>query len=138
MVINMKNEIIEMAKELGAKIQKSKEFLDFKFFKEKMDSNEELSSMRKDFNNIKEDLNKEISKENSDKNKIKDLSNKLRDMYEKINETKVVCEYELAKKNLDLLVLNINNIINESAHGSFSESLLNSCNGSCSTCDGCC
>ena len=129
MVINMKNEIIEMAKELGAKIQKSKEFLDFKFFKEKMDSNEELSSMRKDFNNIKEDLNK---------NKIKDLSNKLRDMYEKINETKVVCEYELAKKNLDLLVLNINNIINESAHGSFSESLLNSCNGSCSTCDGCC
>ena len=134
----MGNEIIEMAKELGVKIQKSKEFLDFKFFKEKMDSDEELSSMRKDFNNIKEDLNKEISKENSDKEKIKDLSNKLRDMYDKINETKIVCEYELAKKNLDLLVANINNIISESAHGSFSESLLNSCNGSCSTCDGCC
>ncbi len=134
----MGNEIIEMAKELGAKIQKSKEFLDFKSFKEKMDSDENLSNMRKEFNNIKENLNKEISQENSDKDKIKDLSNKLRDMYEKINDTKIVCDYEQAKKNLDLLVNNINNIINESAHGTFSESLLSSCNGSCSTCDGCC
>ncbi len=134
----MGNEIIEMAKELGAKIQKSKEFLDFKSFKEKMDSDENLSNMRKEFNNIKENLNKEISQENSDKDKIKDLSNKLRDMYEKINDTKIVCDYEKAKKSLDLLVSNVNNIINESAHGTFNESLLSSCSGSCSTCDGCC
>lgn len=134
----MENEIIELAKELGAKIQKSKEFLDFKSFKEKMDSDEHLSDMRKEFNNIKELLNKEISKENADQDKIKQLSGNLRNMYEKINDTKIVCEYEFAKKNLDLLVSNVNNIINESAHGTFSESFLPSCSGSCSTCDGCC
>lgn len=134
----MENEIIELAKELGAKIQKSKEFLDFKSFKEKMDSDEHLSDMRKEFNSIKESLNKEISKENADQDKIKQLSGNLRNMYEKINDTKIVCEYESAKKNLDLLVSNVNNIINESAHGTFSESFFPSCSGSCSTCDGCC
>lgn len=133
----MSKEILEMAKDLGVKIQDSQEFLRFKSCKEKMDSDESLVNLRKEFDKIKEDLNEEISKEDSDKEKIKELSDSLRNMYEKINNNKSVSDYDIAKKELDNLVNKVNLIINESAHGKFDQSLFDSCSGSCSTCGGC-
>ena len=133
----MNNEIIEQAKSLGVIIQKSKEFNEFKLCKEKMDSDESLNNLRKKFDSYKDELNKEISKELSDKDKIKNLSDDLRNVYEQINSTEVVCKYESSKKDLDDLVSKVNKIISESAYGRSEELSLESCTGMCSTCNGC-
>ena len=133
----MNKEIMEMAKDLGIKIQKSKEFLDFKLLKEGMDSDEELASIRKEFDSIKNSLNEEISKEDSDRDTIKKLSDELRDAYDKMNSFESVCKYENAKKNLNELVNEVNTVINESAYGKFYQSSFASCNGSCESCEGC-
>lgn len=133
----MSNEIIEQAKSLGVMIQKSKEFNEFKLSKEKMDSDESLNNLRQKFDSYKDKLNKEISQESSDKEKIKSLSDDLRDIYEQINRTEVVCKYESSKKDLDNLVSKVNKIISESAYGCSEGASFESCTGICSTCSGC-
>lgn len=133
----MSSEIIEQAKNLGMLIQKSKEFNDFKISKQKMDSDENLNNLRMKFDSCKEELNKEVSKESSDKDKIKKLSDDLRSMYEQINDTEVVCDYESSKKALDELISSVNSIISESAYGRSESSSLGSCTGDCNTCGGC-
>ena len=133
----MSSEIIEQAKNLGILIQKSKEFNNFKISKQKMDSDENLNDLKMKFDSCKEELNKEISKESSDKDKIKKLSDDLRSMYEQINDTEVVCDYESSKKALDELISNVNSIISESAYGRSEFSSLGSCTGDCNTCGGC-
>lgn len=130
----MNNEILNMARNLGLEIQKSKEFSNLKTSKEKMDSDESLVKLRQEFDSIKENLNKEISDNGSDKQTIKDLSDKLRTTYEQINDSNTVSEYESAKKEIDELVNEVINIIKSHAYGKF-ESLEY---GSCSSCSGDC
>ena len=131
-------ELIEIAKELGSKIQESEEFLNFKSAKEKMDSDEVLIDLKKRFDEKKEELNREMAKENSKKEIIKKLSEDLRDFYSQINDSPSMCAFESAKRALDSLVDNIVTIINSSAHGEFpTKNFLSSCSGSCDSCMGC-
>jgi len=129
----MDNEILDMARDLGLKIQRSKEFSDLKSSKENMDSDNTLQNLREEFDKIKEELNKEISNSESNKQLIKDLSDKLRNTYEQINDSQSVCKYESAKKEIDNLVNEVINVIKSHAYGKF-ESLA----GACSLCSGDC
>lgn len=65
------------------------------------------------------------------------MSDELRDAYDKINNFESVCKYEDAKKNLNVLVNEVNTVINESAYGKFYQSSFASCSGSCESCEGC-
>lgn len=132
----MNSEILEMSKKLGEKIKESDEFLDFKNSKEKMDSDKSLSSLKESFDNKKEELNKEISLENYDKDKVKNLSDELRNLYEKINETPSVKEFESSKEKLSIFIKNINEIIYETAYGK-DNPFFSECTGSCDSCTGC-
>ena len=67
----LKKEISEMAKKLGNCIKESDEFKNFKLLKDKMDSDANLVSLRKLFDDKKEQLNSEISKDDYDKDKVK-------------------------------------------------------------------
>ena len=132
----MNSEILEMSKKLGEKIKESDEFLEFKSAKEKMDSDKNLSSLRELFDNKKEELNNEISLEDYDKDKVKNLSDELRNLYEKINETLSVKEFESSKEKLNILIKSINELIYETAYGK-DNPFFSECTGSCDSCAGC-
>ena len=132
----MNSEILKMSKKLGEKIKESDEFSKFKSSKEKMDNDKELLSLRESFDSKKEELNKEISADKYDKDKIKNMSDELRNIYDKINKTPSVIEFEASKEELNILIKNINEIIYESAYGK-DNPFLSSCNGSCDSCMEC-
>ncbi len=132
----MKKEISEMAKKLGNCIKESDEFKNFKFIKEQMDSDENLVSLRKLFDDKKEQLNSEISKDDYDKDKVKKISDDLRSIYEKINNVSCVLEHEEAKEKLNTLINEVNSIMYETIYGS-SNIFGDKCDGSCDSCTGC-
>lgn len=132
----MNKDIINFAKELGTKIQNSEEFLNMKNSKEKMDSDGSLNNLKQKFNLLKDEINKEMCTENSDKDKIKQMSDDLRNLYEQINDHKLVADYELSKKNMDILVSKVVEIINDYSYGKSNLSSF-SCFGDCSSCGGC-
>lgn len=132
----MKKEISDMAKNLGNRIKESDEFKKFKLIKEQMDSDEDLVSLKKLFDDKKEQLNSEISKDDYDRDKVKKISDDLRSIYEKINNVSCVLEHEEAKEKLNTLINEVNSIMYETIYGS-SNIFGDKCDGSCESCTGC-
>ena len=76
-------DIINLARELGAAIQQSEEYTDYKIKEQNVECDEALQKVIEEFNLKKVSINNEIGKENVDQEKIDELNNSIGDFHEK-------------------------------------------------------
>lgn len=133
-------EIIELAREIGRKIQEDEKFVEMQVAKQKTDNDHELQNAINEFNLKKLSINNEASKENVDQEKLRELNEQLRSTYNFIVSNENMAIANEKKDQLDELVRRVTAIILQSANGEdpnttdYQES---ECSGSCSSCSGC-
>ena len=132
-------DVITMARELGAALQKSDEYPAYALAKSAADGDEELQRMIGDFNLKKLSLSAEIQKEEKDGEKISALNDEIRSLYGEIMSQPAMLAYNTTKNELDRLLNFIQQIVVYSANGEdpFTIQEETSCGGDCSGCSGC-
>ena len=132
-------DVITMARELGAALQKSDEYTAYVLAKSAADGDEELQRMIGDFNLKKLSLSAEIQKEEKDGEKISALNDEIRSLYGEIMSQPAMLAYNTTKNELDRLLNFIQQIVVYSANGEdpFTIQEETSCGGDCSGCSGC-
>lgn len=133
-------DIIKMARELGAAIQKSDEYIAHKVAREAADNDQNLQKMIGDFNIKKISLSQEIQKgEGKDDEKIASLNTQVREMYDEIMRIPTMMAYNTTKEEMDKTLNFIQQIIVYSANGEDPNTIEDQpeCTGSCSSCSGC-
>ena len=132
-------DIIEMARELGAALQKSDEYTAYNVAKNAADSDAELQGMIGDFNLKKLSLNAEVQKEEKDPAKLAALNEEVRSIYARIMAHPTMMAYNTTKEELDRILNFIQQIIVYSANGEDPATIQQetSCGGDYSGCSGC-
>ena len=132
-------DIIEMARELGAALQKSDEYTAYNVAKNAADSDAELQGMIGDFNLKKLSLNAEVQKEEKDPAKLAALNEEVRSIYARIMAHPTMAAYNTTKSELDRLLNFLQQILVYSANGEDPATIEEetSCGGDCSGCSGC-
>ena len=132
-------DIIEMARELGAALQKSDEYTAYNVAKNAADSDAELQGMIGDFNLKKLSLSAEVQKEDKDQQKLAALNEEVRAIYGRIMAHPTMMAYNTTKEELDRILNFIQQIIVYSANGEDPATIQEetSCGGDCSGCSGC-
>lgn len=132
-------DIIELAREIGAKIQEDERYLNLKVAQQNNDQDEQLQSLVGEFNLKRMAINEEVQKENRDEEKIQSLNNELREVYTTIMNNKNMTAFNNAKNEMETLLRRVTAIIMQSAEGEDPKTTdyTESCGGSCSTCGGC-
>ena len=132
-------DIIEMARELGAALQRSDEYTAYNVAKNAADSDAELQGMIGDFNLKKLSLNAEVQKEEKDPAKLAALNEEVRSIYARIMAHPTMAAYNTTKEELDRVLNFIQQIIVYSANGEDPAAIQEetSCGGDCSGCSGC-
>ena len=132
-------DIIEMASELGAALQKSDEYTAYNVAKHAADNDAELQGMIGDFNLKKLSLNAEVQKEEKDPAKLAALNEEVRSIYARIMAHPTMMAYNTTKEELDRILNFIQQIIVYSANGEDPATIQEetSCGGDCSGCSGC-
>ena len=132
-------DIIEMARELGAALQKSDEYTAYNVAKNAADSDAELQGMIGDFNLKKLSLNAEVQKEEKDPAKLAALNEEVRSIYARIMAHPTMMAYNTTKEEVDRILNFIQQIIVYSANGEDPATIQEetSCGGDCSGCSGC-
>lgn len=133
-------DIIELAREIGRKIQSDEAYVALKVAQQNSDEDKELQDLIGEFNLKRMSINNEASKtENRDENKLQELNKELRECYGKIMCNPNMIAYNDAKQNLDTILQRVVAIITQSAEGEDPNTAdyTPSCGGSCSTCGGC-
>ncbi len=134
-------DVIQMARELGALIQKDDRYTAYYLAKNANDGDEDLQGAINDFNMKRMLLNTEMSKTDKSEEKLAELDKDVKEIYSKIMSNKNMMLYNAAKNDMDSLLNQINMIITYSANGedpmTCSAHSSSSCDGSCGTCGGC-
>jgi len=132
-------DIIAMARELGAAIQKSDEYTAFNVAKNAADNDPELQQMIGEFNLKKLSLSAEVQKEEKDQAKLSALNEEVRALYARIMAYPPMAAYNTTKEELDRVLNFIQQIIVYSANGEDPATIQEetSCGGDCSGCSGC-
>ncbi|MBR0423350.1 MAG: YlbF family regulator [Clostridia bacterium] len=134
-------DLINLAKNLGAEIQKSDEYTEYKIKEQNVECNKELQEMIENFNLKKASINEEISKEEVSHKTIDKLNAEISDLYSKIMTNETMKEFNSSKEKFENILRKINYIITASAGGqdpyTVNTDELSSCTGSCSSCSGC-
>lgn len=132
-------DVIAMARELGAALQRSDEYTAYNVAKNAADSDADLQGMIGDFNLKKLSLNAEVQKEEKDPEKLAALNEEVRSVYARIMAHPTMMAYNTTKEELDRLLNFIQQIIVYSANGEDPAAIQEetSCGGDCSGCSGC-
>ena len=132
-------DIIAMARELGAALQKSDEYTAYNVAKNAADNDAELQGMIGDFNLKKLSLSAEVQKEDKDPDKLAALNEEVRSIYARIMAHPTMMAYNTTKEELDRILNFIQQIIVYSANGEDPATIQEetSCGGDCSGCSGC-
>lgn len=134
-------DLINLAKNLGAEIQKSDEYTEYKIKEQNVECNKELQEMIENFNLKKASINEEISKEEVNHETIDKLNAEISDLYSKIMGNETMKKFNISKEKFENTLRKINYIITASASGqdpyTVNTDELSSCTGSCSSCSGC-
>lgn len=132
-------DIIELAREIGRKIQNDDIYLKLKVAKQNSDEDKYLQDLIGEFNLKRIAINNETAKENRDNKKIQELNTELREVYSKIMKNENMAAYNIAKQEMDSVLKRVTAIIMQSAEGEDPETTdyEESCTGSCSSCSGC-
>ena len=134
-------EILNLAREIGAAIQRSDEYINYRMNEQKVECSKELQSAVEKFNLKKSEINAELSKENADQKKMDELNREIGDLYRKITNDETMKKFNEAKSVFDDMLAKISYLISECAKGEDPYKVeipdAESCTGSCSTCGGC-
>lgn len=133
-------DIIKMARELGAAVQKSDEYIAHNVAKEAADNDEKLQAMIGEFNMKKIAISQEVQKGDSkDTDKVAVLNNEVKEMYGAIMQYPAMMAYNTTKEVMDKMLNFIQQIVVYSANGEDPETIeeQSGCSGSCSSCSGC-
>ncbi len=133
-------DIIELARELGKKIQEDDRYIAFRMAEQVNDADEDLQTLIGEFNLKRMSVSHEISKTERDEEKVKKLNEELKVCYNAIMSNENMLKYNGAKAEFDTLMQQINTIIMGAANGENPQTVDfvgSSCNGDCSGCSGC-
>ena len=133
-------QLLEMAKELGHKLQEDPRFIRTQMAQNAADEDAALQELIGEFNLKRMAINAEGSKDEAeqDKEKLMQLNAEIREVYARVMANEAMAEYQAAKAELDKIVGGIGAIINMAAQGlnpdDYEE---HNCSGNCSACGGC-
>ncbi|MGN0171274.1 MAG: YlbF family regulator [Acutalibacteraceae bacterium] len=133
------DQLLEMAKEMGAAIQQDERFVVLQMAQAKADEDQALQDLIGEFNLKRMALSNEDTKENKDVEKIQKLDAELREVYARVMANESMQGYNKARTEMDELLSNINRILVLCSQGQDPDSIEEEhhCSGSCSTCGGC-
>ncbi len=132
--------LMELAREMGKKIQASEEYKNLYEAKEKNDNDEVLQDAIGKFNLKKIELNTAMASDQKDKEKIETINQELRTLYADIMKNENMAAFTNAKNAMDKMMNQVTNILMLCVNGEDPETCdpnPPSCGGSCSTCGGC-
>lgn len=132
-------DIIELAREIGKKIQSDDMYLKLKIAKQNSDEDKKLQDLIGEFNLKRIAINNEATKDERDEKKLQKLNEELRELYSTIMKNENMIAYNIAKQEMDSVLKRVTAIIMQSAEGEDPETTdyEESCTGSCSSCGGC-
>ena len=91
-------DLINLAKNLGAEIQKSDEYIKYKINEQNVECDKDLQALIEEFNLKKVSINEEISKEKVNHERIDKLNSEISTLYTKIMENKTMKEFNKSKE----------------------------------------
>ncbi len=133
-------DIIELARQLGAAIQKEEAYIAYQAAKTANDEDEKLQNLIGEFNLQRMSLTNELQKpeDQKSKSKIEELNKQLQKIYDDIMNNESMQNYNVAKHNMDEVSNKITSIIAMCIEGEDPATCEPAgCSGSCSTCGGC-
>ena len=134
-------DIIELARELGKKIQEDDRFIAMHVASQQCNADEALQNMIGEFNLKRMAINNEAQKEDRSEETLRTLNDELRAVYAEIMQNPNMAAYNNAKNELDALVQRVTTVITMSADGEDPDSCdcdSCGCGGNCSSCGGGC
>lgn len=132
-------DIIELAREIGRKIQKDEDYIKMRIAEEASNADADLQNMVGEFNLKRMAINNEASKLDRDDKKLEELNAELRSIYADIMQNENMAKYNEVKQAFDTKLQRVLTIINNCAEGADPETTdyVGGCTGSCSSCSGC-
>ena len=134
-------DIIDLARQLGATIQKEEAYVAYQAAKAANDADETLQGLIGEFNLLRMSLNNELQKTEDQKSqsKIEELNKQLQKLYEDVMNNESMKNYNAAKQKMDEVSNKITSILAMCIEGQDPATCEPAgCSGSCSTCGGCC
>ena len=134
-------DIIELARDLGKKIQEDDRFIAMHVASQQCDADEALQNMIGEFNLKRMAINNEAQKEDRSEETLRTLNDELRAVYAEIMQNPNMAAYNNAKNELDALVQRVTTVITMSADGEDPDTCdcdSCGCGDNCSSCGGGC
>ncbi|WP_455013787.1 YlbF family regulator [Hominenteromicrobium sp.] len=134
-------DIVELARDLGKKIQEDERFIAMRVASQQCDADEALQNMIGEFNLKRMAINNEAQKEDRSEDLLRQYNNELRTIYAEIMQNPNMAAYTAAKNELDALVQRVTTVITMSADGEDPDTCdceSCGCSGNCSSCGGGC
>lgn len=134
-------DIIEMARELGKKIQAEDSYIRLNMTQKDVEDDEALQEKIADFNMKRYELTKEVSRQDRDDAKVEELDKTVRAMYDEITTDPRMVAYNEAQDEFNDLFEYVLHILQMSAAGDDPDTVTKpeegGCSGDCSSCGGC-
>ncbi|MBE6552202.1 MAG: YlbF family regulator [Ruminococcaceae bacterium] len=140
MVIKMeKNNILDVAKELGKLVSESEILVNYVNAKEAYDNDNELHNIIREYTVQQKALENLAADESSNETLEKCIRDRIQVLYDKANESETMKKFDEAEADLNDILASINNIIRESIFERYPElrPAPSSCSGNCASCGGC-
>ena len=135
--------VIELARQLGAEIQKDERYLAFAAAKEANEKDEALNALMGEIQMIQMNYQMEASKETPDSAKMQEFEAEFNAKYEAFMANENMQKYDEARAQVDSMMNYIMQILGLCVNGADPATCEpeqqhdHSCDGSCSSCSGC-
>ena len=135
--------VIELARQLGAEIQKDERYLAFAAAKEANEKDEALNALMGEIQMIQMNYQMEASKETPDSAKMQEFEAEFNAKYEAFMANENMQKYDEARAEVDSMMNYIMQILGLCVNGADPATCEpeqqhdHSCDGSCSSCSGC-
>lgn len=134
-------DIIEMARELGKKLQEQETYLSLRTAQQAVEDDEGLQNRISEFNLQRAALGQEATKERRDQEKINALDQKVRDLYDELMEDPKLMAYNDAQDEFNEDYGFLMHILQMSAAGTdpmtVTKESMEQCGGECGDCGSC-
>jgi len=133
--------VIEMARELGKKIQQEESYILLNTAQKAVEDDEALQEKIAEFNMKRYELTQEITKADRDDAKIEELDKVVRELYDAATNHEKILAYNAALDDFNDMFEYVLHIIQMSAAGDDPDTIerpeQGGCSGDCSSCGGC-
>lgn len=129
--------VIKMARDLGAEIQKSDAYKDHIAATEGADKDEVLQKLIEDFNEKKTELSLQAQNPEQNPEKMAELNNSVKELYAGIMDNENMRKYNESKADMDKILNFVQQIVVYSANGEDPYAVQEEVQGGCCGSDGC-